>query len=99
RVRQSGYSRIGTDIELQKIIRQGAPAWNAWREKNWETDGRARRPSMRGANFSSLDLQEINLFDANLQFANFSGSNLTNANLEAIDLANANLSQAIIVDS
>ena len=61
------------------ILRQGAKAWNAWREEHPEV-----QPDLSGADFS----------DANLNSAYLSGTNLSDADLSGTDLWSTNLSNA-----
>ena len=76
------------------LLKQGAAAWNAWREENPDI-----RPDLSGANLSGADLREANFSDANLRGAvlseaNFSGADLRGAAFIETDLSETDLSGA-----
>ena len=71
------------DQEHLNKMREGAPAWNAWRTACTDV-----------INLSGADLSGADLRRANLSRANLSGANLRKANLSGADLHWANLSEA-----
>jgi hypothetical protein len=48
------------------LLKQGATAWNKWRDENPKI-----QPDFRGANFSGADVDAWKLRDANLSGADF----------------------------
>jgi len=72
--------------EHLKILKQGAEAWNRWREANPET-----QPNLRRADLSEADLNGAYLMRANLSGANLSWANLIRAKLIGADLSGASL--------
>jgi uncharacterized protein YjbI with pentapeptide repeats len=97
------------DEEHLKIIRQGAAAWNEWREKNPESFGDLSnadlsladlfRANLSGANLTWAQLSRANLSKANLCDANLLWANLRKANLSEADLSRANLSRANLLSA
>ena len=75
--------------EHLEILRQGASAWNRWREKNPSI-----RPDLRQADLASGSFQGVNLAETDLRRANLSNTNFQKANLDKADLQGANLEQA-----
>ncbi len=63
------------------ILKQGAQAWNLWRQQN---------PTV------APDLSRANLSRANLEGVNLSGANLSGANLEGVDLSNVKMTHFIV---
>jgi len=86
------------------VLKQGADAWNQWREEKDNRDVQPdlsllTRDDLRGIDFSGVDLSEGNLESLFLKWksfkkANLSGANLRHAYLRLADLENANLSGA-----
>lgn len=68
-----------------KILNQGIPSWNEWRERYPKT-----RPDLSGVDLSGMDLKDGNFRLANLKFANLSRANL-DADFVGADLGAANL--------
>lgn len=66
------------------VIRQGVPAWNAWRNERPSV-----LPSLRKADLSGQNLAGANLNDTNLRRADLSGANLDRATLRRADLRRA----------
>jgi uncharacterized protein YjbI with pentapeptide repeats len=64
------------------LLKKGAEAWNAWREKN---------PDIRPDLSLLVRLGEVNLSRVNLSGANLSGAQLNDADLNQADLRGANL--------
>src|SRR5262245_2103477 len=76
------------------LLKQGADAWNAWRDENSDI-----RPDLYGANLSRANLGGANLngailLEAKLVGANLVGAYLGGATLVGADLVRANLSGA-----
>ena len=77
------------NAEHLQILKQGAAAWNQWREQNPEI-----HPYLRGANLTKAKLTRVNLSDANLHEANLSAANLHGGNLTLANLRKADLHKA-----
>ncbi|MEW6235437.1 MAG: pentapeptide repeat-containing protein [Candidatus Omnitrophota bacterium] len=75
--------------EQESILREGAEAWNAWREAHPDIV-----PDLRGVVCINVCLDGVNLSDANLREADFHESSLMNANLCGAELCDANMSRA-----
>jgi uncharacterized protein YjbI with pentapeptide repeats len=73
------------------ILRQGAVAWNEWREANREIKPDLSGADLSGADLTGADLGHANLNRASLTEVNLSGAILSFANLSMADLARANL--------
>ena len=71
------------------LIRKGAAAWNAWRERD-------EAPDLSRAGLRGLDLSGFNLSRADLQGADLRGTNLSQANLSGANLQEANLFKAVL---
>ncbi|NHC34301.1 pentapeptide repeat-containing protein [Scytonema millei] len=71
------------------ILNRGAVDWNRWREKNPEIF-----PQLVGAKPKELNLDGIDLREADLRDVDFSAKSLRNARLDATDLRGANLVEA-----
>lgn len=71
-----------------EILRQGAEAWNQWRDKN-PSYGKI---SLYNANLRGISLQGVNLKEVTLSCADLGNANIENTNLEGADLSRANLS-------
>ncbi|TNJ39185.1 toll/interleukin-1 receptor domain-containing protein [Chlorobaculum thiosulfatiphilum] len=70
------------------ILRQGAEAWNSWREEFL-----AFEPDLNGANLRGLSLWRANLSEADLSDADLSGADLSEALLSESKLDRAKLEQ------
>jgi uncharacterized protein YjbI with pentapeptide repeats len=87
------------DQEQLKILKQGTPTWNKWREENPDIKiDLYKAHLLSGANLQATplikaNLSKANLSKANLSEANFSGADLSGANLSGADLLYANLSR------
>jgi uncharacterized protein YjbI with pentapeptide repeats len=85
--------------QLLEILRQGADAWNAWREDN-RHKLRSDHPvdftgaNLQGANLSGANLSGADLYGASLPIANLTGANLSRAHVSRADLSGANLTGA-----
>jgi uncharacterized protein YjbI with pentapeptide repeats len=86
------------DPKQLAVLRQGAVAWNRWRD-----DHGAHQPDLSGADFQSayhgagsigVNLQGANLSEANLRNAKLPGAELQWANLSGADLRDADLTDA-----
>ena len=55
--------------EHLKILAQGIPKWNEWREEKFHLKPDLRGVLLRGANLRRSDLCKANLKDANLEDA------------------------------
>lgn len=71
------------------ILRQGVPAWNAWRTANPGV-----RPDLSEVNFIGAELSEANLRGADLREAILNGADLSEADLRDTNLRVANLGGA-----
>src|SRR6516165_9688352 len=71
------------------LLRKGAAAWNAWRERD-------EAPDLSRAGLRGLDLSGFNLSGADLQGADLRGTNLNEANLSDANLEEANLFKAVL---
>ena len=71
------------------LLRKGAAAWNAWRERD-------EAPDLSRAGLRGLDLSGFNLSGADLQGADLRGTNLNQANLSGAKLEGANLFKALL---
>jgi uncharacterized protein YjbI with pentapeptide repeats len=78
------------DKSYLDILAQGVEAWNSWRDE----EGSGLKPHLDYADFSGLDLSEVNLAGADLWHANLSRTNLSNADLSGANFSYANLSGA-----
>jgi uncharacterized protein YjbI with pentapeptide repeats len=72
-------------------LRQGVPAWNAWRKENWDLV-----VDLAGADLARLDLNFISLSPAKMSGANLRGASLSGASLSGASLHEANLREAIL---
>jgi uncharacterized protein YjbI with pentapeptide repeats len=97
--------------EQLKILKNGVPAWNKWREENYDIKIDLQEADLRGniligVNFSQANLVGANLCKADLRGANFQVARLSRADLneallniadfEGADLEEANLREADI---
>jgi uncharacterized protein YjbI with pentapeptide repeats len=85
---------MGNEDQI-RILRQGAKAWNKWREENPEHKD-LRKANLSGANLRGADLSWKDLHEANLSGADLSGADLSEANLSGANLSRANLLGAIL---
>ena len=85
------------------LLRQGAEAWNEWREEHLEFIDLRRAnlvgANLIGANLSQAFLNRANLSEANLSEANLTGAKLVSTNLIGAKLIRANLGQANLIDA
>ncbi len=77
--------------EQMDLLKQGTPAWNAWRAERSEATVDLSGGALRG-----LDLEGADLSGADLRRADLRGANLSGADLTAAQLEGANLFKAII---
>jgi uncharacterized protein YjbI with pentapeptide repeats len=73
------------DEEQLRILKQGAEAWNAWREEH------GGQPDLRAADLHKADLRGADLIAADLREANLGGADLVGADIRKADLRKANL--------
>lgn len=76
------------------LLKQGVPAWNAWRRKSGDTV-----PDLSKANLEKLDLSGANLSGANLSQVNLAGSDVSHADFSGADLNNADLRRSDLLGS
>lgn len=88
------------DLTHVKVLRQGAQAWNGWRDAN------PLKPQgdFGGADLSRLDLSGANLSESNLAGAvlrgvRLDGANLNKANLRDADLRGASVTGAQLAEA
>jgi uncharacterized protein YjbI with pentapeptide repeats len=79
------------NAEQLAILKEGVQVWNSWRELN-----RNVPLDLESADLSGIDLERIDLADANLEGADLSGARLNHANLVHARLRRANLTNAIL---
>jgi uncharacterized protein YjbI with pentapeptide repeats len=77
--------------DLVALLKQGAPAWNAWRAEHRQTP-----VDLSGAALRGLDLTRADLGGADLTGADLRGALLSEANLAAARLRDANLFKAVL---
>lgn len=77
-----------------KILKQGAEAWNKWRDANPGVYPELSYADLRKADLSELNLSRADLSSADLCTANLSGSGLSEADLNHTDMRGANLTEA-----
>jgi uncharacterized protein YjbI with pentapeptide repeats len=89
--------------EQLELIKQGASAWNKWREEHADIRPDLGGANLRGADLSGADLSWADLTGAHfgdalsrayLPGANLTGANLPEAQLSEADLTGANLTRA-----
>jgi len=80
--------------EHLEILKQGAKAWNKWRDEHREI-----RPDLSEAYLSDAVLSYTNLSDANLRGVFLRGADLIGAFFRGADLSNANLRDADLRDA
>ncbi len=71
------------------LLKQGMPAWNAWRAEQTEATVDLSGGALRGLDLEGADLSGADLRRADLRGANLSGANLTGAHLEGSNLFKA----------
>jgi len=81
------------------ILKQGAVAWNRWREQNPDinidlSQADLYKADLSKTNFLEADLSGADLRRTNLCMANLSHANLTRTNFYRADLSRTNLSEA-----
>jgi uncharacterized protein YjbI with pentapeptide repeats len=77
--------------ELLAVLKQGAEAWNAWRDDHGEVE-----LDLTGAGLRALDLGGMNLSDVDLRGADLRGTLLTKTSLAGARLEGANLFKAVL---
>jgi uncharacterized protein YjbI with pentapeptide repeats len=80
------------DEEHLELLKQGAIAWNAWREENTDNTPDLSRADLTSEEFHPLSLYGADLSDADLEGANLSGLELVEAHFGHANLSRANLS-------
>ena len=81
------------------LLKQGIPAWNAWRAEHAGASvdlagGALRGLDLKGADLSGADLKNADLRGANLSAANLTAANLKGANLFKVIIEGADLDEA-----
>jgi len=81
------------------ILKQGAEAWDKWRERNPDIAPDLSLANLRGvnlcnANLCQANLSQANLIDTNLSGATLGGADLNRANLNGANLCGTNLYEA-----
>ena len=77
--------------EILKVLKQGATAWNQWKENNPDSETDFSGVDLRGANLQSTNLEKASFRKTKLQFANLNKANLEGASLKGARLQQANL--------
>lgn len=77
-----------------KLINQGVPQWNEWRERNPNI-----RPDLQGVRFENADLSGINLDNADLRRSFLRSTSLIGASIQKADLSDADASNANFRDA
>ena len=72
-----------------KILKQGFPDWNEWREENPNTEPDLRKADLRETYLGKTDLRKADLAGADLREAVLSDAFLDQANLRGADLRKA----------
>jgi uncharacterized protein YjbI with pentapeptide repeats len=80
--------------EHLKILKQGADAWNDWREREPETQADLSGLTLNNENLFKVNLKEVNLKWTDLSEASLYGENLCGADLTGANLSKSNLSEA-----
>jgi len=75
--------------EHVEILRQGADAWNKWREENPKTEPDLIDADITGLDLPGISFRRANLSGALLMFNDFSGADFRNAHLVGVDLYNS----------
>jgi len=76
------------------LIKRGANAWNAWRDKNLGIRPDLRGAQLLGALLSKANLRDTDLRDTDLRAADLRKADLRHANLRGSDLRDADLRAA-----
>lgn len=87
------------DQDHVRVIKEGALAWNKWREDASLVHPELSAVDLSRANLSGANLSGANLGRANLRGANLRKSDLSGAKLIGAKLVDANLSEARITDA
>lgn len=82
---------MANEKQLLMLRERDATAWNAWR-----TTHRHLRIELNGVDLSQADLSGMDLSQADLTGADLSGAHLSKANLRESDLTQADLSGAVL---
>jgi hypothetical protein len=76
------------------LLKQGASAWNAWRDENPDIPPDLSRADLRRADLKRVDLRRVDLIEADLVWADLSGADVRLADLRMANLVRANFSGA-----
>ena len=84
------------DVAVIEHARQGAVAWNIWRQEDKSSHRRLdlSGADLHGAALGGANLSHVDLTNADLSGADLAGANLSNADLTRANLTRANLSRA-----
>jgi len=85
--------------EQLKILKQGVSTWNDWRTQNYSVSIDFSSANLEKMNLSGALLDSANFSGANLKEAVFIGSRLLMANFRNADLTSANLQAANLFDA
>ena len=85
--------------EHLEILKQGAEAWNRWRQENPTVEidfyeAKLFRANLRNVNLSEARLSRADFYNADLRGANLQGARVRRAKLEKANLNNADLRKA-----
>ena len=89
-----------TNQQQLDLLKQGsATIWNKWREEHPDTAIELNVVDLSEANLGEVNLSEADLRESNLSAADLNGANLSKARLIGADLSGANLAGADLSDT
>ena len=86
------------DEQQVALLKQGADAWNAWRERNLSTKVGLTGAKLSGANLAGANLYRADLAGAVLTSAHLRDADLTSARPAGADLTGAYFAGATLAD-
>ncbi|MDQ7784742.1 MAG: pentapeptide repeat-containing protein [Desulfomonilaceae bacterium] len=90
---------VDDKAELLEILKQGADAWNAWREENPDKYVDLSGVDLSRAKFGGVDWKWLDLSRADLRDAILSFSKIVKTSLHRADLSNAVLTSAVLEET
>ena len=82
-----------------EVLRQGVHAWNLWRKKYSNFRPRLKSAILNGMNLEGIDLREADLSSAALQDCDLYKANLSGATAAAVRLQRSDLSRALLLEA